>query len=432
MDKAIELLRQRVDAFEVFTQRSESTSISFEAGTLKTAAVKESSGIGCRVLVAGRSGLSSTSRLDRIEDMVDSASASAAFGERLPFAFPGAAAGCEVGGYDEGVVGLSIDSLIGRGRSLVDALRAICPEGSADVYIGRGVSRFEFVNSSGQRFSSRHTSYSASVSLERFDDEDILSVYDSDSSTADDVDADALIASVRQRFSDAQRIVKIDPGRHAVLFAPRCVIALLVPVEVALSGKNVAQGVSALADKRGERICSEKLTVIDDATLPDRASSAGHDDEGVPTRPLTLIENGVLQAFYTDLYSAARLGGESTGHASRGMGSIPSPATSNVLIRPGETALAEMIASVDCGLLVDTVLGIGQGNPLSGDFSNALGLAFRVEKGEIIGRLKNTSIAGNVYEDLHRVAALEDEAHWVHGSLHFPHVLLEQLSVAAK
>jgi PmbA protein len=432
MDKAIELLNGRCDAYEVFGQQSETASISFEAGMLKVASVKQSSGTGCRVFVGGRTGLSSTNQPDRAADMIDAALASAAFGEKLPIELPGPAAGPDVGGFDDAVAGLPVETLIDRGRRLVAALREICPEANHDVHLSRSVSRFDFVNSSGQRFTSRHSGYAVSASLERFRDDDILSVYESDYSTRDDIDETALIASVRQRFADARQVVKIAPGRHPVIFAPRSVIALLLPVQVALSGKSVAQGVSALAGKTGERICSDRLTVTDDATLPNRASSGSHDDEGVPTRPLTLIEKGVLNAYYTDLHSAARLGTSSTGHASRGLGSPPSPATSNVLLAPGEVPLAEMIGSIDCGLLIDMVLGIGQGNPLSGDFSNTLGLAFKIEKGRLTGRVKNTSIAGNVYQDLQHVAALEDQAHWIQGSLHLPHVLLDGLAITAK
>jgi PmbA protein len=432
MEPAIDLLAGRCEAYELLSQRSETTAVSLEAGALKEATVRESSGWGCRVVVAGRAGLSSTNQLERLGDMVDAAVASAAFGQALPFGFPGPADGPQVGGFDEGLAGLSIDALIDRGRGLVDALREICPDARQDVHLSRGLTEFEFLNSSGQRFRTRHTGCSASLSLERFAADDILSIYDWDSATGDTIDTDALVAGIRRRFADAQRVVPVESGPMPVLFAPRAVYTLLLPVEVALSGKNVAQGVSALADRLGEQVFSEKLTAVDDATLPDRPASTSHDDEGVPTRPLTLVDGGVVQAFYTDLHSASRLGTTSTGHANRGLGSAPAPGSSNVLIRPGQVPLEQMIAGIDCGLLVDHVLGVGQGNPLSGDFSNTLDLAFKIEKGHVVGRVKNTSIGGNVYEDLQHIAALEDRAHWVHGMLCCPHILLERLSVTSK
>jgi PmbA protein len=104
-----------------------------------------------------------------------------------------------------------------------------------------------------------------------------------------------------------------------------------------------------------------------------------------------------------------------------------------LLVEPGQTPLAEMIAGIDEGLLVEDVLGLGQGNILSGAFSNPLALAFKIVKGEIVGRVKNASIAGNVYELLkNNIAAVSCEAQWVYNNFQLPYIILTDMNVVAK
>jgi len=104
----------------------------------------------------------------------------------------------------------------------------------------------------------------------------------------------------------------------------------------------------------------------------------------------------------------------------------------NLILAGGDTPMAEMLAGIDEGLLVDDILGLGQGNIISGAFSNPLSLAFKIEKGEIVGRVKDVSIAGNVYDLLKDVTAVSRETLWVYGGLCMPYVLLPEMNVIAK
>jgi PmbA protein len=83
-------------------------------------------------------------------------------------------------------------------------------------------------------------------------------------------------------------------------------------------------------------------------------------------------------------------------------------------------------------LLADSALGLGQGNVISGAFSNSLGLAYKIEKGEIVGRVKDVSIAGNVYDLLQNVAAVSRETEWIYNNFRLPYILLEGMNVVAK
>ena len=110
----------------------------------------------------------------------------------------------------------------------------------------------------------------------------------------------------------------------------------------------------------------------------------------------------------------------------------PRPSPTNLIFGAGETPLTEIIAGIDEGLLVENALGLGQGNVISGAFSNSLSLAFKIEKGEIVGRVKDVSIAGNVYDLLQDVAAVSQETESVYRSFNLPYVLLPDVNVVAK
>jgi PmbA protein len=214
-------------------------------------------------------------------------------------------------------------------------------------------------------------------------------------------------------------------------------MVLMLPLMVALNGKNVYTGISPLTGKLGEQLFNQQITVIDDPSLPGKSGSSPYDGEGIPSRPNVLVESGVLKRFFYDLKTAAQMEAESTGNGSRDLFTAPQPSATNFVLSPGETPVEQLIAGIDHGLLVDTVIGLGQGNIYSGAFSNPVALAFKIERGEIVGRVKEVSLAGNIYELLPQVEALSSEAQWfiddaTGTSCCLPYLLLPEVNVVAK
>jgi PmbA protein len=235
-----------------------------------------------------------------------------------------------------------------------------------------------------------------------------------------------------EKLEMAKKITTIHSGHMPVLFSPTGSLVLGLPLMEGLNGKNVYTGTSPLVGKVGEKLFDNKVNVMDDATMDGRFGSASYDDEGVTHQRNTFIENGVLSGFYYDLNTAAQSEVQSTGNGSRGLFGPPYPSPTNLIIGAGEVQLSEMIAGIDKGILVGDVLGLGQGNIISGAFSNPVALGFKIEKGEIVGRVKNVSIAGNVYDLLKDVAAISRETQWVYNSLNMPYILIADLNVVAK
>jgi len=90
-----------------------------------------------------------------------------------------------------------------------------------------------------------------------------------------------------------------------------------------------------------------------------------------------------------------------------------------------------LIADIDDGLIVDDLIGVGQGNVISGAFSHPVGLAYRVQRGEITGRVKDAAVAGNAYDLLKRIGGFGSDGRWL-GARYSPSLLLEGVSVARR
>jgi TldD protein len=162
-----------------------------------------------------------------------------------------------------------------------------------------------------------------------------------------------------------------------------------------LEADIVGKEMSVYAGKRGQRVASELVTVIDDPTLPGKYGSYHFDDEGTPTQRNVLISHGVLQTYMTDLDWARRLGQAATGNGRRQSFHYPPiPRMSNTYVAPGEMLPEEIIAQTHRGLLVKK-MGGGQVNPTTGDFVFDVAEGYLIENGKITVPVRGATLSGN-------------------------------------
>jgi PmbA protein len=322
--------------------------------------------------------------------------------------------------------------MVEMGEEIIDLILQIEPDARVNVELERGVQHLSLRNQAGSDVSFQRSPLSLSFMVNRVKGDDVLMMFDALGTTVWEDGYLAFARRLGEKLELAKRSASIQSGRMPVLFAPTGALVLGLPLMLGLNGKNVYTGISPMAGKVGQKLFDDKITILDDPTLDGKFGSASYDDEGVAHRRNVLVEGGVLKGFLYDLKTAAQSGVESTGNGSRSLFSPPSPSPTNLIFAAGETPLADLIAGIDEGLLVENALGLGQGNVISGAFSNSLSLAFKIEKGEIVGRVKDVSIAGNVYELLQDVAAVSQETEWVYYNFNLPYVLLPDMNVVAK
>jgi PmbA protein len=429
----LQQLQGRTEQAEVVSVRRETTSVEFESNRFKTSKVEETSGVAVRAVCDGRLGFSASSDEKATDRLLSNVLESAAFGEQVPLTFPGPQPAGQVATFDPTIAGLPVDRLVQIGQEIVDTLLTAEPAAQVSITLNRGVEHAAIRNGAGTDVSFRRSPLSMVIELTRVQGDDVLVLFEMSGTTAWDDGYLALARRIADKLRLARTVTTMNSGRMPVLLAPTAAVVLGLPLMEGLNGKNVFTGISPLAGKVGQALFDPKVSFVDDGTLDGRYGSAPYDDEGVPHRRNALVDRGVLQGFIYDLRTAAQSGTASTGNGSRGrLFSPPEPTPTNLLLAPGETPLAEMIAGIDEGLLVEDVLGLGQGNIISGAFSNPASLAFKIERGEIVGRVKDVSISGNVYEVLRDVAAVSRETLWVYQQLSLPYVLLGDMNVVAK
>jgi TldD protein len=162
-----------------------------------------------------------------------------------------------------------------------------------------------------------------------------------------------------------------------------------------LEADLVQKNLSVYAGKKGQKVASELVTVIDDGTLPGRYGSSRFDDEGNPTRRNVLIEKGILEGYLYDYITARRDGVRPTGNGRRESFQYrPIPRMTTTYLAPGQTTPCEIIKATESGLLVRR-MGGGQVNTTNGDFVFEVSEGYLIENGEVTVPVRGATLTGS-------------------------------------
>jgi PmbA protein len=215
-------------------------------------------------------------------------------------------------------------------------------------------------------------------------------------------------------------------GAFPVLYDERVSGSLVAHLVAAVNGSSVARGSSWLKDALGEQVLPETMTLEEDPHRPRVGGSKPFDGEGLPTRARNIIDKGELTGWTLDLASARKLGLESTGNASRGTSSPPSPSIGNLALTQGNQSREDLMRDMGTGLLVTSLIGASI-NPTTGDYSRGAS-GFWVENGEITRPVNECTIAGNLRDMLKTLRPANDAN--LHKSRVIPSLLVEGLTIA--
>ena len=437
MEHIMEVLRsarREAEQAEVFLVSSRAMPIQFEANELKQVQTKESSSTALRIFKEGRIGFAIASGGGGWEALVDMAVETSQFGSPANFRFPSSRDYFEVSIFDSEVDEIAMERMVEIGKELIAKIRGHTPDILCDVQVTKGTSSISLINSQGGEGRYDRSFFSLSLEGILVRDTDMLFVGDSESSCRPDfIGIDDLADRVIWQLEMAKKKAAVSTKLLPIIFTPNGVAsALLSPLVLAFNGKTVLEGASPLKDKLGEQVFDKKLSLWDDATIAYGVGSYPFDDEGVSSQRLPLVTNGVVTNFLYDLQTAALAGTQSTGNGQRVGGGFPSPAISSLILSEGDVSFQAMVENMKEGLIVEQLIGADQGNLLAGDFGGNVLLGYKVENGGIVGRVKDTMIAGNVYQVLKELLGIGQEARWVGGILQTPPLYCSSVSVTTK
>lgn len=170
-----------------------------------------------------------------------------------------------------------------------------------------------------------------------------------------------------------------------------------------LEATSVAYGNSQFCGRLGEKIANEKVTAIDDGTLPNEWGSINIDDEGTPSRRNVLIEKGVLKSYMIDKMGGRRMGREPTGSARRQSFSyVTTSRMTNTFIAPGDDRDEDIIGSIEYGLYAKE-MGGGSVNPVTGEFNFAVNEGYIIRNGKICEPVRGASLVGRGSEVIQKI-----------------------------
>ena len=221
---------------------------------------------------------------------------------------------------------------------------------------------------------------------------------------------------------------KVKSQAVPVIYDNRIAASLVGHFLSAIMGSSIARGTSFLRDKLGQPVFAKGIEILDDPRRPRGLASRPFDAEGIATRSLPLIEDGVLKSWILDLGSARQLGLATTGHAARGLAGPPGPSSSNVHLKPGQSSLTDMMKAIGEGFYVTELIGHGP-SIVTGDYSRGAS-GFWIEKGEIAYPVSEVTLAGKLADMFLNLTPANDLT--FRTSLNAPSCLVEGMTLGGR
>ena len=429
-------LKTGADAADAVAVRSMSLSVEVRDGAVEESERAEGDDLGLRVLVGHRQAVVSTNDL--------AGDASVALAERA-VAMARAAPEDKFAGLADGALlahdfpdldlldpdlpsVAELEAMAKTAEQAALTVKGVAKSGGASA--SAGIGGIVLVTSHGFRGAYLGSRHGISMTAIAGEGTDMERDYDYSSSLhAADLDSPEKIGrTAGERAVERLNPRKVSTRKVPVVFDPRISGSLVSHLASAANGASVARKTSFLRDKMGAKLFDDGIRIVDDPLRKRGLRSHPFDGEGVAHRRLALIDDGVLRSWLLDCSTARELGLTTTGHASRGVSSVPSPSPSNLHMEPGRQSPEDLIADIDDGFYVTDLIGMGV-NIVTGDYSRGAS-GFWIEKGKRTYAVSEVTIAGHL-SDIFRTLTPANDLEFRY-STNAPTLRLEGLTVAGQ
>jgi PmbA protein len=409
-EKAVELAKRKgADFADAAISLGREIAVTVEKSSIKSSEANWGKGFSIRVFVNGGMGFASTNGLDGeqldrlVEKAVELARVASVDPDFVAIPAPEIAERVPVV-FDPAVLSLGPDEAIRWAceniREAQDAYKDVILSGDVAVSVSASV----LASSTGVALDRRSTSVHSGFFSVVKGEGTVGSFADHSSARfLSDFHPTGLGGLVTRRAMAYRGAKKVNTGRTTLVLGPMSAYGLFAGLVHAANAESIQRKRSLLADKLGDTIGPEFLSITDNGIIDGGLASGAYDGEGAVKRVVTVFDHGRFNCQLQNSYTAYKAGVPNTGHGSR----TRSISHSNLEIALGGRTAAELIAEVEDGIYLE--LGGLDPDMASGDISTNLDFAFRIEKGELTCPVSNTMVAGCLQDILMNIDAISSD-----------------------
>ena len=431
---SIEELKNKFDQAELLRKESAEMTVSLENWDLQDITSQNLAGSSLRVVKDGRKGANTAfGSSPKVEErLIKGAEESVAFGEKMEFDFTEASVDNLSSREQEEYNKAEAEDLLSFIDQFTSKMKEMKSDLTLDLSLKKQLDKLTIETTQGGELKEEKTNFTLSFGAPIPGGGSQIFRYLESPSFFKQLPEKIMEDFVREYEKTAEVSVP-STGKMPVLFSPRALYFLFVSLEEGISARNIYRETSPLLDKKGERIFSEKLNIVDRPGMKGAGRRRSFDDEGIPTREQEIISAGTLKNYIYDLEHAARLDEEAKGNGLKeamfggGIDTPVNPGLVNPVIETGNKSKKELIEEVEEGIMVENIIGFHSSNYPQGHFS-VQAHGFHLKNGKLQGRLQDVMIAGNIYEDFTRVRSIGDTLYPAFKG-YVPYVLLDDVMV---
>jgi len=429
------------DPTEYFCSEIQLQEVNYQENELHDIQSKEIMGQAVRTIKNGRIGTCRGGVKSTVAELLEQARDYSSYGRDAKFELPAGNGLSEIEALDDRRLHhMQTSEMRQLGQQITDEICDRLPAWTANVYLSYGRGTKRIVNSNGIDHSTERKQFSFVVMLSHASEGNITEIADGRVFFPSDQELKSYLDDLIMQAELALNTIELEAGKYPVLLHPVALSSFIAALEEAVHGKKIFDGLSPLAGRLGDAICSQRISLWDDPLDKSMTDYNSISDEGVLLKRRPIIEEGVLKTYLTNLEYGSRLNQPITGHGYRlpsiitGGTPLAEPAISpmNWIIDPGDQLFESMLKSIKKGLFLVNTWDVWSGSLINGDISGSVHLGFLVENGILKGRVKDMRVSGNIYSFLgDQLAELSiEQPVTMVGQFRAPYMLLDNVSIA--
>ena len=417
-------------SYEVRTERIKSNTVIFDGNRFERIDSQDRLNQTVRYLADGKLSTVSTSKPNSEQELIESAKEMVQYGSPHDVDFVGKEDIKSLSLCDETT--LSSEEMIEKASVFVESLKALDSRLTVGARFSSNFMDVGLKTTEGFEGSYRKSIWGMGASIELMQGEDLLAIYEGKRAISPEFDLNEIKEKIAHMLGFSKNVVDFKPGAYPVIFTCNEAGYVLNPILASLNGMAIYRKVSPFTEKLGELFFDKRLGIYDDATIDKSWGSVPFDYEGTPTRRIDLVKEGVLCDILLNRKVGKQLGKPSSGNHSQA-----GPAPNFIKMADGTKTLEELIKSIDYGLLIDRSMGAWSGNPYAGIVTGTISLGLKIEKGKIVGRVKDCMYTVNSFEHfknhLGDCSKETEEVQVAFGSVaKLPNILLDEVVISTK